>query len=181
MTRSAQQSTRTAEVTICIISERLPDRPRQLPHAWETQVVEDDVHSVKAQGIEDVLLMVVHHDKAISRCAVVTVPAPRALASWTPMKPVPPWPAVTTTVDFEVQGVPASADTANWTLQRWGSYQPLPTTVRKVERRQTAGRQGILGYAHCTMPNTSEPYIKLHLEPSQILKYSNLTSKRIKI
>ena len=25
--------TRTAEVTICIISERLPDRPRQLPHA----------------------------------------------------------------------------------------------------------------------------------------------------
>ena len=24
--------TRTAEVTICIISERLPDRPRQLPH-----------------------------------------------------------------------------------------------------------------------------------------------------
>ena len=25
--------TRTAEVTICIISERLPDRPRQVPHA----------------------------------------------------------------------------------------------------------------------------------------------------
>ena len=61
-------STRIAEVTICIISERLPDRPRQLPHAWETQVVEDDVHSVIAQGIEDVLLMVVHHDNAISRC-----------------------------------------------------------------------------------------------------------------
>ena len=45
-------STRTAEVAICIIPERLPDRPQQLPDAWETQVVEDDVHNVIAQGIE---------------------------------------------------------------------------------------------------------------------------------
>ena len=29
----ASHKTRTAEVTICIISERLPDRARQLPHA----------------------------------------------------------------------------------------------------------------------------------------------------
>ena len=28
-----EHKTRTAEVTICIMSERLPDRPRQLPHA----------------------------------------------------------------------------------------------------------------------------------------------------
>ena len=29
----AKHKTRIAEVTICIISERLPDRSRQLPHA----------------------------------------------------------------------------------------------------------------------------------------------------
>ena len=59
--------------------------------------------------------MVVHHDirtepiheiNAISRCSVITVLAPRTLANWIPMKPVPTWPAFTTTVGFEVQECP---------------------------------------------------------------------------
>ena len=44
--------------------------------------------------------------------AVITVPAPRTLASWIPVKPVATWPAVTTTVGFEVLEHPPPADTA---------------------------------------------------------------------
>ena len=54
---------------------------------------------------------------------VITVPAPKALASWTPMKPVPPWLAVTTTVGFEVQGTLATCRHCSWSLQRWESCQ----------------------------------------------------------
>ena len=42
--------------------------------------------------------------------AVNTVPAPRTLANWIPMKTVPTWPAVTTTVGFEVWERPLPAD-----------------------------------------------------------------------
>ena len=110
---------RDEQVTICIISERNARSPR----------------------VSNVLLMVVHHDiraesiheiNAISRCAAITVPAPRALANWIPMKPVPTWPAVTTTVGFEVQERPLPADTASWSLQQWGSCQLSPATMRKV-------------------------------------------------
>ena len=43
---------------------------------------------------------------------VITVPAPKTLANWTPKKPVPPWLAVTTTVGIEVQERLLTADTA---------------------------------------------------------------------
>ena len=143
---------------------------RQLPHAWETQVVEDDVHGVIAQGIEDVLHMVVHHDTAPSPFtktmpspvdAVITVPAPRALASWTPMKPVPPWPAITTTVGFEVQGAPASCRHCKLVPPTMGIVPASPNDSEKglsVVRLQVV--KAYWAYPPCTMPHTSEPYIR---------------------
>ena len=83
--------------------------------------------------------MVVHHDirteplheiSAISRCAVITVPAPRALASWTSMKLVPPWLAVTTTVGLEVQGAPASCRHCTWSSND-GNRASLPNDNEK--------------------------------------------------
>ena len=53
--------------------------------------------------------MIVHHDIRTEPIHEV-VPAPRTLANWIPMKPVPTWPAVTTTVGFEVQERPLPAD-----------------------------------------------------------------------
>ena len=36
---------RTVEVTICIISERLLDRPGQLPYAWKPRLSNHDIHA----------------------------------------------------------------------------------------------------------------------------------------
>ena len=135
---------RTAEVTICIIPERLLDRPQQLPHDWRPRLTKT-TSTGSLPRVSNVLLMVVYHDirtepiheiNAISRCAIITVPAPRTLASWIPIKPVPTWLAVTTTVGFEVQERPFPADTASWSLQRWGSYQP------QSDARPSGGEQG---------------------------------------
>ena len=71
--------------------EGLLDRPRQLPRSGK-KMVEDKVYSVIFQSI-DILLMVIHYDNrteliheinANSSCHSITVPTPRALASWTP-------------------------------------------------------------------------------------------------
>ena len=59
--------------------------------------------------------------------AVITSPfEPRTLASWMPMKPVPTWPAVTTTGGFEVQERPFSADTETQSLQPMGIVTNVP-------------------------------------------------------
>ena len=87
------------------------------------QVVEDKF-AVSLPRISKVLLMVItttiarHEVSAFSVITEIAVPAPRTLASWIPMKPVATWPAVKTTVGFEVKERPLLADTASWSFQR---------------------------------------------------------------
>ena len=52
---------RTAEVTICIISERLLDRPQHLPHAWGPRLSETTT-TVSLPKVSNVLLKAVYHD-----------------------------------------------------------------------------------------------------------------------
>ena len=53
-------SMRTAEVTICIISERLLDRPQQSPHTWRPRLSKT-TSTVSLPRVSNVLLMAVYH------------------------------------------------------------------------------------------------------------------------
>ena len=85
------------------------------------------VRGVIAQGI-DVLFMVVCHDirtesireiNAISRCRGNRSSCAENFGQLDSNKPVSIWPAVTTTVGFEVQERPLPADTASsWQLRK---------------------------------------------------------------
>ena len=126
-------SMRTAEVTVCIIPERLLDRPRQLPHAWKPRLSKTKSTMLRPGYLfcswSTTTSAPSPFTKSMSSPAAVTVPAPRTLATWILMKLVP---FVTTTVGFEDQERLLPADTASWSLQRWGSCQLSPTTMRKI-------------------------------------------------
>ena len=62
VTFAGHEKTRTAEVTICMISQRLHDRPRQLPHASCLPGCRKRRPRCHYPGYRNVLLMVVHHD-----------------------------------------------------------------------------------------------------------------------
>ena len=51
----------TSMVTICVIPERLLDRPQQLPHAWRPRLSKT-TSTVSLARVSNVLLMVVYHD-----------------------------------------------------------------------------------------------------------------------
>ena len=92
-----------------------------------------------------------------------SVPAPVTLAIWIPMKTVPTWPAVTTIVGFEVQEHPLPADT---TAGPSGDGHRSQRQRERSERFRLQGVKAYWAYAVCTMPHTSEPYIKSQLSPT---------------
>ena len=154
---------RTAEVTICIISERLLDRPRQLPHAWRPRLSKT-TSTVSLPRVSNVLFMVVHHDirtepihefNTFSRCAVSTVLAPRTLTNLSPKQLVPNWPAFTTTVGFKVQECPP-LQTLKAGLQRWRSCQLFPSEMTKGLSVVAGRRKAYWAYTPGTMPHISD-------------------------
>ena len=105
----------------------------------EIQVVEDNFYGVVAL-VSNVLLTVVYHDIRTEPMHEINAifPLPRVNSSlvenFGQLDSNETRANLANRQDrgFRGPGAPLPADTASWSLQRWGSGQPSSTTMRKV-------------------------------------------------
>ena len=149
-------SIRTVEVTIF----KTVRSPSTVTAHLKTQVVEDNVKCVIAQGIE----CSTHGNSprhsyrvyARNQCHLPLHGShssrANTLANWIPVKTVPTWPAVTTTWVSRSRNARFLQTLQSWFFWRWESFPNEKEKGLSVVRQQ--GVQAHWAYAPCTMPLT---------------------------